>query len=111
MVGIPDGLGAFDNGDGSFTVLMNQELVPGDGVARAHGADGAFVSSLTIDKATLQVTEAHDLIQHVYLYNTGTHSYDLSDPVAFILGCAEHMARDAKSITKCINGARTIVEG
>ncbi len=26
MVGIPDGLGAFDNGDGTFTVLMNHEL-------------------------------------------------------------------------------------
>ncbi len=27
MVGIPDGLGAFDNGDGTFTVLMNQEVL------------------------------------------------------------------------------------
>ncbi len=26
MVGIPDGLGAFDNHDGTFTVLMNHEL-------------------------------------------------------------------------------------
>ena len=26
MAGIPDGLGAFDNGDGTFTVLMNHEL-------------------------------------------------------------------------------------
>ncbi len=26
MVGIPDGLGAYDNGDGTFTVLMNHEL-------------------------------------------------------------------------------------
>jgi hypothetical protein len=26
MVGIPDGLGAFDNGDGTFTVLMNHEI-------------------------------------------------------------------------------------
>ena len=26
MAGIPDGLGAFDNGDGTLTVLMNQEL-------------------------------------------------------------------------------------
>src|SRR5262245_5401884 len=29
MVGIPDGLGAFDNGDGTFTVLMNQEIAVG----------------------------------------------------------------------------------
>src|SRR5215470_10155790 len=26
MCGIPDGLGAFDNGDGTFTVLMNHEI-------------------------------------------------------------------------------------
>src|SRR6476469_18399 len=44
MVGIPDGLGAFDNGDGTFTLLMNHELVNTAGVTRAHGAIGAFVS-------------------------------------------------------------------
>src|SRR3954449_12465624 len=26
MVGIPDGLGAFENGDGTFTLLMNHEI-------------------------------------------------------------------------------------
>ncbi|MDP2161238.1 MAG: hypothetical protein Q8K02_12190, partial [Flavobacterium sp.] len=26
MVGVPDGLGAIDNGDGSFTLLMNHEI-------------------------------------------------------------------------------------
>ncbi|HLL88087.1 MAG TPA: hypothetical protein VK324_02175, partial [Tepidisphaeraceae bacterium] len=26
MAGVPDGLGAFDNGDGTFTVLMHHEL-------------------------------------------------------------------------------------
>jgi len=29
MVGIPDGLGAFDNGDGTFTLLMNHEIPSG----------------------------------------------------------------------------------
>src|SRR5258705_4501233 len=43
MVGIPDGLGAFDNGDGTFTVLMNHEIASG-GAVRAHRANGAFVS-------------------------------------------------------------------
>src|SRR5215471_18503277 len=41
MVGIPDGLGAFDNGNGTFTVLMNHELVNTEGVTRAHGGMGA----------------------------------------------------------------------
>jgi hypothetical protein len=44
MVGIPDGLGAFDNYDGIFTVLMNHELPPADGIPRQHGFAGAFVS-------------------------------------------------------------------
>ena len=44
MVGIPDGLGAYDNGNGTFTVLMNHEIAGGGGVARAHGSAGAFVS-------------------------------------------------------------------
>src|SRR6266508_1182278 len=48
MVGIPDGLGAFDNGDGTFTVLMNHELAPGLGAVWAHGAAGAFVSKWTV---------------------------------------------------------------
>lgn len=78
MVGIPDGLGAFDNHDGTFTLLMNHELSPADGVVRDHGSTGAFVSSLTIDKATLQVTEAHDLIQNVFQYNVATDSYVLA---------------------------------
>jgi len=32
-----DGLGAFDNGDGTFTVLMNHELQPALGIVREHG--------------------------------------------------------------------------
>src|SRR5258705_13099897 len=43
MVGIPDGWGAFDNCDGTFTVLMNHEIASG-GAVRAHRANGAFVS-------------------------------------------------------------------
>src|SRR5262245_1971519 len=60
MVGIPDGLGAFDNGNGTFTLLMNHELGNGTGVTRAHGAIGAFVSKWVIDKGTLQVLSGQD---------------------------------------------------
>src|SRR3954471_20886503 len=48
--GIPDGLGAFDNGDGTFTLLMNHELENGVGVVRDHGAKGAYVSKFVINK-------------------------------------------------------------
>src|SRR5215813_6101633 len=70
MVGIPDGLGAFDNGNGTFTVLMNHEISnsgpPNNpGVVRAHGANGAFVSEWVIDKTTLKVLCGHDLMHDV----------------------------------------------
>jgi len=65
MVGIPDGLGAFDNGDGTFTLLMNHEIARGLGVARAHGAIGAFVSKWIIRKDDLAVVHGSDLIQNV----------------------------------------------
>jgi hypothetical protein len=63
MVGIPDGLGAFDNGDGTFTVLMNHELGSTAGVVRKHGAKGAFVSKWTIEKDSLRVVHGEDLIR------------------------------------------------
>lgn len=49
MVGIPDGLGAFGNGDGTFTLMMNHELGNTAGIARAHGQTGAFVSRWNIN--------------------------------------------------------------
>ena len=66
MVGIADGLGTYDNGDGTFTVLMNHELRPDVGTVRAHGSKGAFVSKWTIDKETLAVRAGEDLIKRVY---------------------------------------------
>jgi hypothetical protein len=65
MVGIPDGLGAFDNGDGTFTLLMNHELGATAGITRAHGAKGAFVSRWTIRKDDLSVVEGSDLVTNL----------------------------------------------
>src|SRR5262249_33650302 len=67
VVGIPDGLGAFDNADGPFTLLMNHELTNSQGVTRASGCIGAFVSEWVIDKNTLQVISGKDLDQNVVL--------------------------------------------
>jgi hypothetical protein len=64
MVGIPDGLGAFASGHKEFTLLMNHELTAtppsGPGVARAHGATGAFVSRWTIETGTFRVVRGED---------------------------------------------------
>ncbi len=67
MVGIADGLGAFDNRNGTFTLLMNHELTSTSGVVRSHGAAGAFVSRWVIDKRTLRVVSGSDLIRKVFL--------------------------------------------
>jgi len=66
MAGIPDGLGAYDNGDGTFTLLMNHEISSTSGAARAHGGKGAFVSSWVIKKSDLSVVSGEDLIKNVY---------------------------------------------
>jgi hypothetical protein len=76
LVGKPDGLGSFDNGDGTFTVLMNHELGAGAGAIHAHGARGAFVSKWTIRKDDLSVVEGDDLIRQVATWNTSTSSYN-----------------------------------
>ena len=74
MVGIPDGLGAFDNGDGTFTVLMNHELTSSQGEIRAHGARGAFVSEWTIRTSDLAVLHGQDLIQTLNVWNPALNS-------------------------------------
>ncbi len=71
MCGIADGLGAFDNGNGTFTLLMNHEFGSSAGVARAHGQAGSFVSKWIINKSTLAVQSGSDLIQTTNLW-TGT---------------------------------------
>ena len=61
MVGIPDGLGAFNSGHKQFTLLMNHEITSGTpGIVRAHGSNGAFVSRWTINTDTLKVVKGQD---------------------------------------------------
>jgi hypothetical protein len=71
MAGIPDGLGAFDNHDGTFTVVMNHEIGSTLGAVRAHGAKGAFVSTWVVDKRTLKVLSGSDLMKTVYDWQSG----------------------------------------
>jgi hypothetical protein len=65
LAGIPDGAGAYDNGDGTFTMLVNHELGATQGISRAHGARGAFVSKWVINKNNLGVVGGTDLITSV----------------------------------------------
>jgi hypothetical protein len=75
MVGIPDGLGAFDNNDGTFTVVMNHELGAAAGVTREHGVKGSFVSRWVIDKETHAVLHGEDLMKATYVWDVTTSTY------------------------------------
>ena len=94
--GIPDGIGAFDNGDGTITVLVNHEIRPADGIVRDHGAIGAYVDRLVIDATTLEIVSSDDLIQSVQVWDDAADAYvtqttvlgrfcsgDLAQPTAF----------------------------
>lgn len=76
MVGIPDGLGARRVG-GNTELFMNHELRDSQGVVRAHGQKGAFVSKYTIDPSDNEVVAGSDLIQpgvQYYDYLTDTYA-------------------------------------
>jgi autotransporter-associated beta strand protein len=78
MVGVPDGMGAFDNNDGTFTLLVNQEFGQTNGIVRAHGSTGAFVSSWVIDKATWRVLSGTDFLSsanNLYLWSATSSTW------------------------------------
>jgi hypothetical protein len=77
MVGIPDGLGAFEGPHGrDFGLVMNHELRTTQGVNRRHGVNGAFDSIWRIDSKTLEVEEGADLIDPtIRYYDYTAHSY------------------------------------
>ncbi len=75
MAGLPDGLGAYDNNNGTFTVLINHEMGTAEGAVHAHGSKGAFVSKWVVNKSDLSVVSGADLIQTINLWNTTTSSY------------------------------------
>jgi len=78
MVGIPDGLGAFNSDFHNFTLIMNHELLAANGIARAHGSKGAFVSRWKIDRRTLEVVKGEDFTpspEKVFLWDPATEKY------------------------------------
>lgn len=103
MVGIPDGLGAYDNGNGTITVLMTHEISPtaaNPGIVRAHGAAGAFVSQWVIQKSNLQVLSGQDLVQTQKLWDIPTSSF-VTATSAFN-ACARPICRPCRRSTTVI---------
>ncbi|MBU6396014.1 MAG: choice-of-anchor I family protein [Sphingomonadales bacterium] len=89
--GIPDGIGMFDNGDGTVTVLVNHELGATVGTVRDHGAKGAYVSKLIIDKADLSVISGQDAFSTVKIWNPTLGAYE-SATVVFGRFCSADLA-------------------
>jgi autotransporter-associated beta strand protein len=97
MVGIPDGLGAFDNGNGTMTVLANHELGNTSGTVRGHGAIGAFVSKWVINTSTWQVISGGDLVTSAanqMMWN-GTTWAQPSTPYAIARLCSADLPKAA----------------
>ncbi len=92
MVGVPDGLGAFDNGDGTLTVLMNHELNADIGTVRAHGSKGAFVSRWVLALNDLVMIRGDDLIKKVQLWDADRQQYFLAQNVTFGRFCSADLA-------------------
>jgi len=91
LAGLGDGLGAYDNNDGTFSLLMNHEMSGTEGITRAHGQKGAFVSKWIINKNDLSVVSGSDLIQTTKLWNGtsyATYNNSTPAPTAFSRFCA-----------------------
>lgn len=102
MDGIPDGLGAFDNGDGTFSVIMNHELGSTSGVIRAHGGIGAYLSKFVIDKNTLQVLSGEDLMKQVYGWNTALQQ---SSTTPIVISLNRFCSGDLPAVSAFYNSA------
>ncbi|KAG6546564.1 hypothetical protein Mapa_012113 [Marchantia paleacea] len=95
MVGVPDGLGVYDNKNGTMTVLMNHEYGAGRGAVRRHGGNGAFVSKWIIQKNDFTVLYGEDLIQQVFAWDRTTKTYldpSTSPAVQFSRFCSAQLA-------------------
>ncbi|HLQ36575.1 MAG TPA: hypothetical protein VK348_02150, partial [Planctomycetota bacterium] len=87
--GVPDGLGAYDNGNGTITVLLNHELPTAAlGVTRQHGATGAYVEELIVDKNTLAVVSGSDLMRNVVDGNGVVHNAANGNAIGFGRFCS-----------------------
>lgn len=94
MVGIPDGMGAYANGDGTMTVVMNHELGATQGITRAHGSAGAFVSrwNINANASNLVVNSGRDHNQTNTSINTWNGSGYTAGTTAYNRLCSADLA-------------------
>jgi hypothetical protein len=96
MVGIPDGLGAFNSDWDKFTVIMNHELAGTVGAVRKHGSKGGFVSRWTIDRRSLKVRKGGDFTESpndVFNWDNATRQY-LEGTTTWSRFCSGDLAKE-----------------
>jgi hypothetical protein len=106
VCGILDGLGAYDSGNGTVTVLANHEINTTLGSIRRHGARGTFVSEFVLDKNTLQVLSGEDLIHTFVDLNGVDRNIAGGNPLAMGRFCSSDLA-DATAYFNAATGLGT----
>ncbi len=88
--GIPDGMGAFDNGRGGITLLSSHEISTGAPLALKGKSStsiwGTSITKFTVSKGTKNLTSAKNFISHVNFYNYSTGLYQDTPTGAAPLG-------------------------
>lgn len=104
IAGVPDGMGAYKNSDGTITLLSNHEMsvtntsLTSDDFAvrtqRAFGGYGAYVSKFTLNATGTKVLKVDEAIKKMNWYN-----YDLGKYGSAPVGPAGAVDTDAYSAT------------
>jgi hypothetical protein len=87
--GIPDGMGATKNADGTLTLLSNHEISTGADVPnkKDSGTWGSSISKMTFDPATKKITKLENWMKSMSYYNYTTAkwgpTWEQSLPVGF----------------------------
>ena len=87
--GIPDGMGALKNADGTLTLLSNHEISTGADVPNKKdtGTWGSSISKMTFDPATKKITKLENWMKGMSYYNYTTEkwgpTWEQSLPVGF----------------------------
>lgn len=87
LSGNVDGMGYLDNGDGTFTLLMNQEHYNFGGGEASKAADsprklgntGSFIASWRINKQTGEVISGEDFIDSIDFWDGSSAYYNKTD--------------------------------
>ncbi len=82
FTGVPDGMAARDNGDGTFSLLVSHSFGPTQGVTRAHGRPGSYISRWRVDRTTLEFRSGEDHILRAQAFNAAQQLW-LTTPTLF----------------------------